>query len=83
MRGSWALLGMSERSFRRWKKRFQAEGEAGLGDKRVGKVSNRKALDSETKLVNQLYAEKYSGFNVKPNSFWFYGYAVDRVTYYM
>jgi transposase len=60
-----ALLGMGERSFRRWKARFEAEGEAGLADKRVGKPSNRKAQDSETKLVNQLYAEKYHGFNVK------------------
>lgn len=59
-----SLLGMSERSFRRWKARYEAEGEAGLADKRVGKASPRKAQDAETKLINSLYTEKYRGFNV-------------------
>ena len=58
------LLGMSERSFRRWKARYEADGEFGLADGRVGKVSSRKAQDAETKLVNRLYAEQYHGFNV-------------------
>jgi transposase len=59
-----ALLGISERSFRRWKDRFEAEGESGLADRRVGKPSNRKAQDWESNLVIKLYAEKYRGFNV-------------------
>lgn len=58
------LLGISERSFRRWKRRYEADGASGLLDKRVGRPSNRRAQDSETRLVNRLYDEKYRGFNV-------------------
>ena len=34
-----SLLGMSERSFRRWRDRFDAEGAEGLYNRRLGKVS--------------------------------------------
>ena len=60
-----ALLGMSEGSFRRWKARFDEEGEAGLIDKRGVLPSNRKAQDWESRLVIKLYADKYRGFNIK------------------
>ena len=33
------ILGISERTFRRWRERFEAEGAAGLYDRRLGKVS--------------------------------------------
>ena len=33
------ILGMSERTFRRWRDRFQAEGAEGLYDRRLGRVS--------------------------------------------
>ena len=36
------LLGMSVRSFRRWKERYEAEGDAGLADRR-GCPSPRRA----------------------------------------
>jgi len=35
------LLGMSERTFRRWTRRFEEEGEAGLADRRLGRRSGR------------------------------------------
>lgn len=60
-----SLLGMSERSFRRWKVRFELEGESGLQDRRVGKPSPRKAQEAETRLVIRLYEERYRGFNVR------------------
>lgn len=59
-----SLLGMSERTFRRWKRRFEAEGEEGLKDRRVGKPSRLRAPDKEVALVTRLYAERYRGFNV-------------------
>ena len=59
------LLGMSERSFRRWKHRYEEFGEDGLRDNRVGKVSPRRGLDSEAQLINNLYRERYRGFNVR------------------
>ena len=36
------LLGISERQFRRWCRRFEAEGEAGLRDRRLGKRSAKR-----------------------------------------
>jgi transposase len=32
------LLGMGERTFRRWSRRYEEEGEIGLLDRRIGKV---------------------------------------------
>ena len=32
------ILGMSERTFRRWRDRFEAEGAEGLYDRRLGRV---------------------------------------------
>ena len=37
------ILGMSERTFRRWRDRFEAEGAEGLYDRRLGRVSARRA----------------------------------------
>ena len=36
------LLGVGERSFRRWCRRYGEEGEAGLLDRRIGKASGRR-----------------------------------------
>ena len=37
-----AALGVSERTFRRWRERFEAEGAEGLYDRRLGKISARR-----------------------------------------
>jgi predicted site-specific integrase-resolvase len=36
------LLGVSERTFRRWTRRYEEAGEAGLVDRRLGKASGRR-----------------------------------------
>ena len=36
------ILGMSERTFRRWRDRYDADGAEGLYDRRLGKVSARR-----------------------------------------
>ena len=36
-----SVLGVLERTFRRWRDRFEAEGAEGLYDRRLGKVSTR------------------------------------------
>ena len=36
-----SVLGVSERTFRRWRDRFEADGAEGLYDRRLGKVSAR------------------------------------------
>src|SRR5262245_35602493 len=59
------LLGMSERTFRRWVKRFDEEGENGLLDRRLGRRSGRAVPDSEEDWVARLYKERYWGFTAK------------------
>jgi transposase len=58
------LLGISPRTFLRWRDRHAETGTASWTDKRVGKVSPRKAADAEIEEITQLYRDKYSGFNV-------------------
>ena len=36
------LLGIGERTFRRWCQRYEEDGEAGLLDRRLGKVSGKR-----------------------------------------
>jgi hypothetical protein len=59
------ILGMSERSFLRYRMRYEAEGAEGLYDRRVGRVSGRRiAADVATRVI-ELYATRYFDFNVK------------------
>jgi len=59
------LLGIGERTFRRWRQRFEDDGEAGLLDRRLGKASGRRVpADRETE-VETLYRTRYSGFTAK------------------
>src|ERR671937_536226 len=37
------MLGVAERTFRRWRDRYEEEGEAGLADRRLGRPSPRRA----------------------------------------
>lgn len=59
------LLGMSGRHFRRQCVRYQAEGEDGLRDKRVGRPSHRRAPEDELARMRRLFREEYSDFTVK------------------
>jgi transposase len=58
-------LGMSERSFRRLRGRYEAEGEAGLLDRRLGKVSPHRIAADELHRVVSLYRDRYAGWTVK------------------
>jgi winged helix-turn helix protein len=59
------LLGMSERQFRRYRARFEEDGEAGLIDQRLGKVSSKRIAAVELDRMLQLYRSVYRGWNVK------------------
>ena len=59
------LLGVSERTFRRWTRRYEEEGEAGLLDRRLGKASGRRVPVDRAEEVERLYRERYQGFTVK------------------
>jgi transposase len=59
------LLGVGERTFRRWRDRFEEEGEAGLLDRRLGKASGKRvSADCEAE-VETLYRTRYAGFTAK------------------
>ena len=59
------LLGVSERTFRRWRNRYDEEGEAGLLDRRLGKASGKRVPGDRAEEVEALYRERYQGFTVK------------------
>ncbi len=59
------LLGMSERSFRRWRDRYHEDGPKGLLDRRLGKPSVHRAPAQEVARMLGLYRERYTGFTVK------------------
>ena len=59
------MLGVSERTFRRWRDGLRDEGPEGLRDRRIGKPSSRRAAAEEIVRMLGLYEERYAGFTVK------------------
>lgn len=59
------MLGVSERTFRRWRDRHADEGAAGLLDRRIGKPSSRRADAVELRRMLGLFESRYSDFTVK------------------
>src|SRR5271166_3659284 len=59
------MLGIGERTFRRWRDRFEEEGEAGLADRRLGRPSQRRAPAVEIERMLGLFRDKYADFTVK------------------
>jgi transposase len=62
------ILGVTERTFRRWYRRFEDEGLDGLSDRRIGKPSAKRVPEEWADRLEQLYRERYSDFNAK--HFW-------------
>lgn len=60
-----SLLGVCERSFRRYVGRYEEAGMEGLIDKRISEVSHRLAPVDEVLRLEALYKERYDGWNVK------------------
>lgn len=58
------LLGISERTFRRWRDRHRASGFEGLSDRRLA-PSLRRARAAEVERMLGLYRDLYRGFTVK------------------
>ena len=59
------LLGMSERSFRRYRQRYEEEGLEGLFDRRLGKASSRRVPVDEVQWVVGEYRTRHGGWTVK------------------
>jgi transposase len=62
------ILGVTERTFRRWCQRYEEEGLEGLLDRRLGKPSPKRVPEGWAERVEQLYRERYLGFNAR--HFW-------------
>lgn len=59
------LLGVSERTFRRWCHRYEEAGEAGLLDRRLGRASGKRVPVDRAAEVEALYRTRYSGFTAR------------------
>ena len=59
------LLGVSDRTFRRYLVDYKEQGLQGLVDDRWNKISHRKAPVNEIMELKELYSKKYFGWNVK------------------
>jgi transposase len=59
------LLGMSERTFRRYRQRYEEDGAAGLTDRRLGKASVKRVPADRIAWLLELYRTQYRGWNVK------------------
>ncbi len=62
------ILGMSERTFRRYRDRFEADGAGGLYDRRLGRASARRAGVDEVMAVLELFDTRYWDFTAR--HFW-------------
>jgi len=59
------LLGLSGRQFRRLCVRYEEDGIEGLRDRRIGKVSPRRAPERELERMHELYRQQYRDFTAK------------------
>ena len=59
------ILGVSERTFRRWRDRYEADGAEGLYDRRLGRLSARRAPVDEVARVLELFDTRYWDFTAK------------------
>jgi transposase len=59
------ILGMSARTLRRWRERYETQGYVGLVDKRRQRPSVRRVAAPEVARLLRLYRERYTGFNVR------------------
>jgi len=55
------LLGVNERTLRRWCRRYEEEG----ADRRLGKPSLKRGPAAETEAIERLYRERYLSFTAK------------------
>ncbi len=59
------ILGVCERSFRRYMARYEEEGLDGLIDRRLEQASNRQVPVHEAMALTEEYRRRYTGWNVK------------------
>src|SRR5659263_364448 len=65
------VLGVSDRTFRRYIDRYEEGGLEGLSDKRLSQASFRRAPVDEVMAVADLYKSRHRGWNVKHFYSWY------------
>lgn len=65
------LLGVCDRTYRRYMIRYEEQGMQGLVDKRLGQVSHRRAPVDEVIALADIYNNRYWGFTVKHFYSWY------------
>jgi hypothetical protein len=65
------LLGVCERSFRRYLVRYEADGLAGLLDRRLEQISHRQAPIDEVLALTEQYRQRHLGWNVRHFHSWY------------
>ena len=65
------LLGVCDRTYRRYLLRYEEQGMEGLVDQRLGQVSHRSAPVDEVIALADLYNHRYQGFNAKHFYSWY------------
>lgn len=59
------IIGVTDRTMRRWRERMQEHGYAGLADRRKGKASDRRIAVATVETVLRLYQETYFDLNIR------------------
>jgi len=65
------LLGVCDRTYRRYLVRYEEQGMEGLVDRRLGQISHRSAPVDEIIALADLYNYRYQGFTVKHFYSWY------------
>jgi transposase len=65
------LLGVCDRTYRRYLVRYEEQGMEGLIDQRLGQISHRSAPVDEIVALADLYNHRYQGFTVKHFYNWY------------
>ena len=59
------IIGVSDRTMRRWRERLEKDGYAGLADRRKGRPSDKRVPLETVETVLRLYQERYFDFNIR------------------
>ena len=59
------ILGVSDRTMRRWRERLETDGYSGLADRRKGKPSGKRVPLATVEQVLRLYQEVYYDLNMR------------------
>jgi len=65
------ILGVSDRTFRRYAERYEDSGLEGLMDKRLSQVSHRRASVDEVLALQEMYRQNHRDWNAKHFHSWY------------